>query len=77
MIDEKPLMVEFEEMMRRKIEESIYGTSEMRQRQTALRLRGRSFETVEIGDDGKVIEPPRPCPKCGPVLACSEHFVCT
>jgi hypothetical protein len=32
-----------------------------KQRQTALRVRGRSFETVELDDDGKIIEPPGPC----------------
>lgn len=30
-------------------------------RQTALRVRGRTFETVEIDDAGNVIEPPPPC----------------
>lgn len=32
-----------------------------KQRQTALRVRGHSFETVEIDDHGKVIEPPQRC----------------
>lgn len=32
-----------------------------KQRQTALRVRGRMFETVEIDDAGNIIEPPRPC----------------
>lgn len=75
--DEKPLMVQFEEMMRCKIEESIYGGPIPNPRATALRLRGRSFETVELDDAGNVIEPPPRCWKCGSVLLCSEHFVCT
>lgn len=56
---------------------AAFGPTVKKRRPTALRLRGRSFETVEIDDAGNVIEPPRPCPKCGPVLLCSEHFVCT
>lgn len=32
-----------------------------KQRQTALRARGNGFETVELDDDGKVIEPPPRC----------------
>lgn len=53
------------------------GHTPKKQRQTALRVRGRSFETVDLDDAGKVIEPPRPCPNCGPVFACAKHFVCT
>jgi len=30
-------------------------------RQTVLRVRGRTFETVELDDAGNVIEPPAPC----------------
>lgn len=42
---------------------------------TALRLTpSGGFEVVEIRDDGSVIEPPKRCPKCGPVLLCSEHM---
>lgn len=37
-----------------------------KQRQTALRVRGRSFETVELDDDGKIIEPVR-C-TCGSMI---------
>lgn len=40
---------------------AIIAGPQRKQRQTALRVRGRSFETVEIGDDGKIIEPPAPC----------------
>jgi hypothetical protein len=44
-------------------------------RPTALRLTpGGALEVVEIDDAGEIIEPPRPCPKCGPVLLCSEHM---
>lgn len=32
-----------------------------KQRQTALRVRGRSFEVVELDDDGNIIEPPPRC----------------
>ncbi len=42
--------------------------------QTALRARGNGFEVIEIDDAGKIIEPPRPCPRCGPVLLCAEHM---
>lgn len=44
-------------------------------RPTALRVTpSGSFEVVEIGDDGNIIEPPKPCPKCGPILLCPEHM---
>lgn len=32
-----------------------------KQRQTALRVRGNGYETVELDDDGKIIEPPPRC----------------
>jgi hypothetical protein len=38
---------------------------------TAIRYRNGALETVEIGADGKIIEP---CRKCGPILCCSEHL---
>ncbi|MCK1669399.1 hypothetical protein [Bradyrhizobium sp. 153] len=47
------------------------------QRPTALRLRGRSFETVELDDAGNAIEPPPRCPRCGPIFLCSTHSVAT
>lgn len=37
-----------------------------KQRQTAIRLRGRMIETVELDDNGKVIEPLRCI--CGNVI---------
>lgn len=44
-------------------------------RPTALRLTPwGTLEVVELHDDGSIIEPPRPCPKCGPVLLCPEHM---
>ena len=43
-------------------------------RPTALRVRGNWFETVELDESGNVIEPPRPCPHCGPVLLCAFHM---
>lgn len=42
---------------------------------TALRLTASGgFEVVELRDDGSIIEPPKRCPKCGPILLCSEHM---
>lgn len=42
---------------------------------TALRLTpSGNFEVVELRDDGSIIEPPKPCPRCGPVLLCPEHM---
>ncbi len=42
---------------------------------TALRLTpSGGFEVVELRDDGSIIEPPKPCPKCGPILLCAEHM---
>jgi hypothetical protein len=44
-------------------------------RPTALRLTPwGSFEVVDLADDGSVIEPPKRCPKCGPLLLCAEHM---
>ena len=57
MRDEKALLVQFEEIVRREIERSIYGCHATKQRHTAIRLRGNGFETVELDDAGNVIEP--------------------
>ena len=46
-------------------------------RPTMLRYRDGRFESVELDDFYQPIEPPPRCWKCGPVLACSEHFICT
>ena len=44
-------------------------------RPTALRLTpSGAIEVVELRDDGSIIEPPKRCPKCGPVLLCTEHM---
>jgi hypothetical protein len=51
--------------MEQQIFETIAGPPQNR-RQTALRARGNGFETVELDDDGKVIEPMR-C-TCGVVF---------
>ncbi|HEY8751614.1 MAG TPA: hypothetical protein VIM11_26770 [Tepidisphaeraceae bacterium] len=39
--------------------EAMMGGPPKKQRQTALRARGRGFETVELDDAGNVIEPVR------------------
>lgn len=39
--------------------ETMLGGKPKNQRQTALRALGSGFETVELDDDGKVIEPVR------------------
>lgn len=45
---------------------------------TALRLTpSGGIEVVELREDGSVIEPPKRCPKCGPILLCSEHMTIT
>lgn len=42
---------------------------------TALRLTpSGALEVVELRDDGSIIEPPKRCPRCGPVLLCAEHM---
>jgi hypothetical protein len=45
--------------MHERMMEAILGGSPPKQRQTALRLRGNGFETVELDDSGNVIEPLR------------------
>lgn len=43
-------------------------------RPTALRIKpAGTFEVVEIHDDGSIIEPAKPCPRCGPMFLCSKH----
>lgn len=39
--------------------EAVMGGPAKKPRQTALRVRGRTFETVELDDAGNVIEPIR------------------
>lgn len=39
--------------------DAVCGGRSHKPRQTALRARGRSFETVELDDNGKIIEPLR------------------
>lgn len=44
-------------------------------RPTSLRLTpSGGLEVVELRDDGSIIEPPKRCFKCGPVLLCAEHM---
>lgn len=44
-------------------------------RPTAIRLTSwGAFEVVDIADDGSIIEPPKRCPMCGPILLCSKHM---
>lgn len=46
-------------MMDREIEKMLLGPAPQKRRQTALRVRGTVYETVELDDDGKIIEPVR------------------
>jgi hypothetical protein len=41
--------------------EAMMGGPAPKQPQTALRMRGNSFETVKLDDAGNVIEPPPRC----------------
>jgi len=50
----------------RALTEAMMGGPPKKQRHTAIRARGNGFETVELDDAGKVIEPIR-C-NCGPVV---------
>lgn len=70
------MMQRLAKQMEQQLFAAIAGPPQNR-RQTALRARGNGFETVELDEAGNVIEPPPRCWKCGPVLLCSEHFVCT
>jgi ribosomal protein S27AE len=55
---------------------ALYGSGAFKSpRPTAVRLTpSGAIEVVELQDDGSIIEPPKPCPKCGPVLLCAEHM---
>jgi len=53
------LVEQGQEYVENTLKDAMYGGRQQKQRQTALRARGRTFETVEIGDDGKIIEPVR------------------
>ncbi len=50
-----------------------------KQPQTALRMRGNAFETVQLDDDGNVIEPPPRCCYGGALHApnCKYWLTCT
>lgn len=52
-------LVEWGQEMEAKLLEAVMGGPPRKQRQTALRARGRGFETVELDDSGNVIEPVR------------------
>lgn len=52
------MMQKLAKQMEDQLFSAITGPSR-KQRQTALRARGNGFETVELDDDGKIIEPPR------------------
>jgi len=54
------LMQKLAKQMEEQLFSSIAGPPR-KHRQTALRVRGHTFETVELDDDGKIIEPPAPC----------------
>lgn len=47
------------EVIREQIIAAMLGGKPQKSRQTALRVHGRSIETVELDDNGKVIEPIR------------------
>ncbi len=47
------------EALDKAIASAFFGGSVNKTRQTALRLRGRSIETVELDDAGNIIEPIR------------------
>lgn len=57
----KAMMARLAKQMEAKLMEVAMGGPRQKPRQTALRVRGRSFETVELDDAGKIIEPPAPC----------------
>lgn len=60
-----------------KMMEAMMGGRKQKPRQTALRAHGRSFETVELDADGKIIEPLR-C-TCGGMIVMHQpkcHFYC-
>lgn len=53
------MMTRFARQLESKFMEAAIGGPRQKPRQTALRVRGTVFETVELDDDGKVIEPLR------------------
>ncbi len=70
---EEEVMHEIGRMVDRMISETIGGPPKVN-KLTALRYAGGRFESVEIDDNGLIIEPPPRCWKCGPVLVCAEHM---
>lgn len=62
------------EAMDRAMEDAIFGGRRPKQRQTALRVRGRGFETVELDDAGNIIEPLR-C-TCGAIVVLMHRKGC-
>lgn len=57
----KDLQERFAKELEAKLFEDLMGGPAKKPHQTALRLSGRSFETVELDDNGNVIEPPQRC----------------
>jgi hypothetical protein len=68
------------EYVENQIKDAFYAASRQpKRRQTALRVRGRSFESVDLDDNGKVIEPPPRCCYGGALHApnCKYWLTCT
>lgn len=53
------IAAELLERMEAEMRETVFGGDVQEQRMTALRVRGMSFETVQLDDNGFVIEPVR------------------
>lgn len=64
----KAMMARLAKQMEEKLMEATIGGPRQKPRQTAMRVRGRSFETVELDDAGNIIEPPAPCCRSWGVL---------
>lgn len=58
-IDE--MQKKFAQDLEAKMMEAMMGGPPQKRPQTALRLRGNGFETVELDDAGNVVEPPPRC----------------
>jgi hypothetical protein len=73
--DAAKIMNELVDRMMADLTAEAFGWPTTPNRLAAITYRHGRFETVEIDGDGKIVEPPPRCPKCGPVLLCFDHML--
>lgn len=57
-----------------KLIEVLTGGTVAQTPKTALMVSGSGYMVVALDDEGNIIKPAKPCPRCGPVWLCLEHM---